>query len=404
MTALRSDPRSSGARRAPQVVVLLDEKARVLSVNKGLAGTGFLGITEDEQIELHAQLHPGCDGACRFRDLWKKAWNGLVMSDSVEWEINDRILGRMLRLNLTRPPTAQDIDIERRRRYAMLCITDITRHRRDYESLIKRERALLELLREHGVRPDGTANDKEAGTFDELQCVPADLEERNRSLGRQEILVQELERKRIAGELHDSIAQSVGVIKYQIEEHVEKSSCSHPDLDLSMLEGVIDQTRTLIDEIRRISNNLAPSMLDDFGLCVALQGICAEHRSNGRDLRPICEARVDESDVPDIVKFTIYRVVQEALNNISKHSCADNARVCVLMADGRLTLEISDDGVGFEAANASHSESDGGWGLKNMRERVLATNGKFAIESVPGEGVTIRATWAHANLDALLTE
>ena len=404
MTALRIDPKSSGARRAPQVVVLLDENARVLSVNKGLAGTGFLGITEDEQIEVHAQLHPGCDGACRFRDLWKKAWNGLAMSDSVEWEINDQILGRTLRLNLTRPPTAKDVDIERRRRYAMLCITDITRHRREYESLVKREHALLDLLREHGVRPDGTADDKDAGTTDELHRPPADLEERNRSLGRQEILAQELERKRIAGELHDSIAQSVGVIKYQIEAYVEESSCSHPDLDLSMLEGVIDQATALMDEIRRISNNLAPSMLDDFGLCVALQGICAEYRSDGGNLRPVCEARVEESDLPDIVKFTIYRVVQEALNNISKHSYADNARVCVSMTDGRLTLEISDDGVGFETANASHSESDGGWGLNNMRERVLATNGEFAIESAPGEGVTIRATWTRANLDELLIE
>ena len=404
MTALYSDPKSSGARRAPQVVVLLDENARVLSVNKGLAGTGFLGITEDEQIELHAQLHPGCDGACRFRDLWKKAWNGLVMSDSVEWEINDQILGRMLRLNLTRPPTAKDVDIERRRRYAMLCITDITRHRRDYESLVKRERALLELLREHGVRPDGPANDKDAGTADELQRLPADLEERNRSLGRQEILAQEIERKRIAGELHDSIAQSVGVIKYQVEAHVDKLSRSHPDLDLSVLEGVIDQTRTLMDEIRRISNNLAPSMLDDFGLCVALQGMCAEHQSDGCDLRPVCEACVDESDLPDIVKFTVYRVVQEALNNISKHSSARNARVSAIMANGQLRLEISDDGVGFDAGDGDDSGTDGGWGLNNMRDRVLATNGEFAIETAPGEGVTILAIWARANLDELLTE
>jgi signal transduction histidine kinase len=397
VTALKSDPISSGARRAPQVVVLLDEKARVLSVNKGLAGTGFLGITEDQQIELHAQLHPDCDGACRFRDLWKKAWNGLAMSDSVEWEINDRILGRMLRLNLTRPPTAKDVDIDRRRRYAMLCITDITRHRRDYESLVKRERALLELLREHGVRPDGPANDKDAGTTDGLQRLPADLEERNRSLGRQEILAQELERKRIAGELHDSIAQSVGVIKYQIETHIEKSSCSHPDLDLSMLEGVIDQTLTLIDEIRRISNNLAPSMLEDFGLCVALQGICAEYQSGGHNLRPVCDACVDESDLPDIVKFTVYRVVQEALNNISKHSSAENARVCVFMTDRGLTLEVSDDGVGFENA-------DGGSGLNNMRDRILATHGEFALDTALGQGVTIRATWARTNLDELLTE
>jgi len=404
VTALRTDPKTAGARRAPQVVVLLDESANVLSVNKGLAGTGFLGLTEDHQTELHAQIHPDCDGGCRFADRWKKAWNSLATTDSVEWEIDDRILGKMLRLNLTRPPTSRGIDVDRRRRYALLCITDITKHRREYESLVKRERALLKLLRDHGVQPDAPSSDSDLDTTAEQPLMPASYDTRSRSLGRQEILAQELERKRIAAELHDGIAQSVGVIKYQVEASIEQISRAHPDLDISMLEGVIDQTRTVIDEIRRISNNLAPSMLEDFGLCVAVQGICTEFRSDCCDLQPNCETCIDEAELPEIVKFAAYRVVQEALTNISKHSSAKSATVSVTMNDGNLRLEIVDDGVGFGHADSDESTADStrGLGLQNMRERVVASSGEFAIESLPGEGARILATWAREDLAELL--
>ena len=170
MTALTSEPTSSGARRAPQVVVLLDEESRVLSVSTGLAGAGFLGLTEDEQVELHIQLHPECDGDCHFLDLWKRAWNSLNTTDSLEWEIDDPVLGKLLRLNLTRPPTSKNIDNERRRRHALLPVTDITKHRREYESLIKRERTLMKLLREQGVDLDESANDDEQ-LVEEIRAV-----------------------------------------------------------------------------------------------------------------------------------------------------------------------------------------------------------------------------------------
>ena len=370
MTAIRTEPTTSGARRALQVVVLLDEESRVLSVSKGLAGNGFLGLTEDEQVELHAQLHSGCDGECHFSDLWKKAWKSLATTDSIEWEIDDPVVGRLLRLNLTRPPTTKDVENERRRRHALLTITDITKHRREYESLIKRERTLMKLLRDQGVEPDQSANDDGDEPMSEHIRAVADYTRKYRAFNREAILAQELERKRIASELHDSLAQSAGVIKYNVEASIEQLSRLQPDLDLALLESVIEQTKGLVDEIRRISNNLAPSMLEDFGLCVALQGICSQFRSPDCELQPMCDTCVDETALPDIVKFTVYRVVQEALNNIAKHASASEVRVELRMQDGALRLLIRDNGSGFNPAGVAEPDDDcaAGAGLRTATD------------------------------------
>lgn len=403
---MQNEPTSSGARRARQVVVLLDENARVLSVNTSLAGNGFLGLTEDEQLEIHAQLHPLCDGDCHFNDLWKKAWNSVSSTGTVEWEIDDPVLGKLLRLNLTRPPATRSADDERRRQHALLTVTDITKHRREYESLIKRERTLMKLLREQGIEPDDSANDDSDESRVEAIRAIADYTRKYRAFNRQAILAQELERKRIASELHDSLAQSAGVIKYNVEASVEQLSRLQPDLDLALLESVIDQTKALVDEIRRISKNLAPSMLEDFGLCVALNGICNEFRSSDCDLRPSCETDINESELPDIVKFTVYRVVQEALNNIAKHAEANDVCVSLRFEGEALELSIQDDGVGFDLTDIREPRDDRsrGSGLRNMRERVMATGGEYSIESDPGRGVRIVATWSCESLELLSDE
>jgi signal transduction histidine kinase len=406
VTLLSINPQSLGARRASKAIILLDEKARVLSVNRCLAGTSFEHLTENGHVELHQQLHPDCVGKCRFVSLWKKAWNGLSATQSIEWELDDPVTDKLLRLNLAKPPSDDNVEIDRRRRHALLTITDITKHRREYESLVKRERALLKLLREQGVDPSASANDEVAvNRSDDIRMLEKYGRE-FRSVSRQAMLAQEVERRRIAAELHDSIAQSAGVIKYSVEANVARLSRAYPDLDLSSLEEVIDQTKSLVDEVRRVSNNLAPSMLEDFGLCVALQAICSEFRSESCELRPTCEACVDEAELPDIVKFAVYRVVQEALNNISKHSRASHAQVIVKTVDGDLRLEVSDDGVGFDLAGEETlvDNSNVSFGLHSMRERILSAGGDFSINTAPQRGVIILATWSAEELDLLLSD
>ena len=92
-------------------------------------------------------------------------------------------------------------------------------------------------------------------------------------------MAQENERKRIASDLHDGIAQSLTMLKFGIETSIEKLSAENSDLDLQMLESIAEQTKRTVEEVRRISQNLAPTMLDDFGLQVAIEWLCDEVES-----------------------------------------------------------------------------------------------------------------------------
>jgi len=366
-------------------VLLLDSEGRVLSINKSLAGTAFSKLKSGIDAGLHEQLHRECAGDCRFDDLWKKAWRSLSSMDSVEWEVDDPVIERMLRINLAKPPMADGVDVDRRRGHALIMMTDITRHRRDYESLVERERALLKIVKKQGADSGQPANDDDAS-------------DNMRSLGRHLILAQEMERKRIASELHDGIAQSAGVIKYNIEASIERLARADPSLDLGLLEGVVDQTKSLLEEVRRISRNLAPSMLDDFGLCVALRWLCDEFRSDTCDIQPDCSICVDESVLPHPVKIAVFRVAQEALNNISKHASASIVKVDVSMSAQALQLEVHDNGVGLASGGSTDHH---GSGLQNMRERVETTGGEFSIESATAKGTVIRASWDQSALELL---
>ena len=376
---------SIGTRRVAQVVLLLDSEGRVLSVNRSLAGTTFSRLEPGTDAELHEQLHSNCDCKCRFNDLWKKAWRSLSSTDGIEWEVDDSVTGRMLRINLAKPPAADGVVVDRRRGHALMIMTDITKHRREYESLIRREKALKQLVGERGESGVRSVKDGDAG-------------ESRESMGGEVILAQELERKRIASELHDGLAQSAGVIKYNIEASIERLSRADPSLDLSLLESVVEQTRSLLEEVRRVSTNLAPSMLDDFGLCVALQWLCDEFRSDTCDYQPNCSTCLDESNLPHTVKIAIFRVVQEALNNISKHASASMVHVDVSMFEDQLQLEVRDDGVGLASDDSSGGH---GSGLQNMCERVESTGGEFSIESATGKGTVIRAIWTESSLRLL---
>jgi signal transduction histidine kinase len=399
-------PRSTGSKWAPQIVLVLDQDTRVLNINRGLAGPTFTMLATHEKASLHQQLHPECDGGCSFDELWKKAWTCLSTRDSVEWEVDDSKLQKLLRLNLSRPLTSQGIAQDRRRRHALLTITDITEHRYEYDSLIKREGALVRLLKEQGVIFESAPHDDTGATQTREMLVLADYGKKYRSLSRQVIMAQELERKRIATELHDGVAQSLGVIKYNVEASVARISRSDSDADLKPLEGVVEQITRLLDEVRRISNNLAPSVLDDFGLCDAVAWLCNEYREAGRELNPSCDTCIKENSLPDNVKIAAFRVIQEALQNIAKHSSASDVKVVLSMQDGGLQISIIDNGIGFDSESVEPAESrrNGGFGLRSMRDRVLVTGGEFWIDSTSDAGTKINASWSRTNLDLMSDE
>ena len=387
-----------GPKRAPQVVVLLDDETRVFGVNRSLAGTNFESLSESSQQPIHTQLHPGCAGHCRFVEMWDKAWTGLKSRDTIEWELEDSVLEKLFRLNLLRTPELGNVEKERRGRQVLLTITDITKYRREYESLIEQQQALIRLLMAQQLEMVVEPFDDDGDTGNRLM---ADYARTERSLNRQLIQAQERERKRIASELHDGIAQSIGVVKYRIEDAIARFANDNPDLDLTVLEGTIADVKSLVDEVRRISRNLSPSILEDFGLQVAMEWLCKDFKAQNRDLDVSCSVSLDEAVTPELVKVAIYRVAQEASQNIAKHSAATRVQMRLESTNGNVKLVIVDNGAGFDVADQREFDGKRGLGLRNMRERVEATGGEFELKATPKKGVEVRAFWTVEDLDSI---
>jgi signal transduction histidine kinase len=262
---------------------------------------------------------------------------------------------------------------------------------------VEQQQALIRLLMAQRLESGEEPFDDAGDTGNRLMAGYVKTE---RSLSRQLIQAQERERKRIASELHDGIAQSIGVVKYRIEDAVANFARENPDLDLTLLEGTIDDIKGLVDEVRRISGNLSPSMLEDFGIHVALEWLCKEFKGQNRDVDVTCSVSIDESKTPELLKVAIYRVAQEALQNVTKHAGATRVRALLESTDGGVKLVISDNGSGFDPGDGPRGfDGKSGMGLRSMRERVDATGGEFKLKAAPKKGVEVRAFWDGEELD-----
>jgi len=198
---------------------------------------------------------------------------------------------------------------------------------------------------------------------------------------------QEEERRRIARELHDDLGQRLTGIKLNIEVFEDDIPKTNKKL-LKKLKNIKRQIDVMITEISRISSNLRPTALDDFGLVVALQLLCKEFQQ-AHNLKIKFQADAREH-YDEHFEIALYRIAQEALSNIAKH--AEAASACVQLSDSgnAIALTIQDDGKGFELEKVRRQRGPGrGLGLISMRERAEVLGGSFRIESSPKRGATI---------------
>ncbi len=203
----------------------------------------------------------------------------------------------------------------------------------------------------------------------------------------------EEERKRIAGELHDTIGACLSGIKFKVEDVLEQIG-EKADAETRSLKTIVPVIQEAVEECRRIQMDLRPSMLDDLGLLPTLSWFSRRFQTIYSGIRVNQEVMIEESAVPDSLKIVIYRVTQEAMNNIAKHSKADLVRLCLRKIDGRVEVTVEDNGQGFDLENLSDAESARrGLGLTSMRERTELSGGSFDIESSVGKGTIIRASW-----------
>ncbi len=193
---------------------------------------------------------------------------------------------------------------------------------------------------------------------------------------------QEQERQRLSRELHDGLGQTLVAIKLKLES-IPLEEVGNQRKTVESVKQMFNQT---IEETRRMSNNLMPAALTEFSLAVVLRNLCIEIESNSGINVSLVIGVLPES-FNQLLKTYIYRISQEALNNIVKHSGASRAVISIFSDISKLYLHIEDNGSGFDSTRGYES----GNGLYNMKERVNLLNGKFEIITSKGNGVKIQA-------------
>jgi len=311
------------------------------------------------------------------------AYSGSVHEGTDTYEIEHRVVRKStgeIRIVQERCEHIRDASGQIIRSIGM--VHDITERKRAEEALRQRTFELQQLTEtlEQRVR--------------ERTAELAKANEALRQLSLKLLSAQEEERKRIAGEIHDTLGACLSAIKFKVES-VFQGITKTPNAPIESLAAIIPVIQEGVEECRRIQQDLRPSMLDDLGLLPTLSWFCRRFQTIYSGIRVDQEVTIEEGEVPVSLKIVIYRVVQEAMNNSAKHSKANRLRLCLLKMDGRINLMVEDNGQGFDLEKVVSSENTTrGLGLTNMRERIELSGGSFEIESAKGKGTIVRAWWS----------
>ena len=197
--------------------------------------------------------------------------------------------------------------------------------------------------------------------------------------------VREKEQARIAREIHDELGQMLTAIKMDISSAGKKIGKSEKDAK-NHIESALSLTDDMIKTVRKIASELRPSVLDDLGLEAALDWQSQEFEKHNPDIQCIFYSSVNDLAIEKNTATALYRIYQESLTNIARHSGATKVKAELNHIDGQLILTVTDNGKGFDQEEVKDKKS---LGLVVMKERVLMINGLLTIESEPGKGTTV---------------
>ena len=214
-------------------------------------------------------------------------------------------------------------------------------------------------------------------------------EEMLRQLPIRIINAQETERRRVARDLHDSVNQILSSVKFRLESVEEKVQRKDDALRIEVANAKLSLEKAM-QEVRRISRNLRPSELDDLGVIPAVRSMCEEFKEVTKIDVDLKFSRLPETLSPEI-EVTMYRIIQEALNNTAKHSEASRLSIHCAKDRSSLTIRIKDNGKGFDQHDpAMNAPENSGTGLLNMKERAAFIGGTVSIRSSPKKGMEIK--------------
>jgi len=211
---------------------------------------------------------------------------------------------------------------------------------------------------------------------------------------RYELEAETRERQRVARELHDGVTQLLGTTLFRVRGLEEGA---HPDPEpIRRVRVLLEQA---IQEVRRISSNLAPDVLSELGLCAAVRVL-------GRDFEEKTGATVTvscqniPSDLPGEIAWSIYRILQEGLQNVEKHAAARQTRLTIQRRGAWVRVTLKDDGRGFKSVMPPKGhEWEPTRGLRNMKHRAEQAGGSLTIQTAPGKGtrISVRIPWRQSS-------
>ncbi len=204
-----------------------------------------------------------------------------------------------------------------------------------------------------------------------------------RAMAGQLVMSQEAERARVARELHDGVSQWLVSVKYVFESALERArSSAHTEAAVTeKLEEGVERLREVLGEVRRISHDLRPALLDDLGLAGAVEHLASTWGQRS-GVHVALRNEVHDS-LPEAVSTALFRVAQEALGNVESHAQAQHVQLRLMRGQSMQILEVEDDGQGFNADAVMRGPRTG-LGLTHMRERIESLGGYFRIDSSSG--------------------
>ncbi|HEV7453148.1 MAG TPA: GAF domain-containing sensor histidine kinase [Pseudonocardiaceae bacterium] len=219
----------------------------------------------------------------------------------------------------------------------------------------------------------------------------AEREEAMERFAEQIVLLQETERRRLAGEIHDGISQRIVSLSFHLCAAAD-TVATDPARAAEQIAYAQELAAGALEETRLAIAGLRPPVLDDLGLAASLESLA---RST-----PLPNVQVDTvpTSLPEHVETAVYRIAQEALQNVMKHASAEHVHLRLSATAGAVLLEISDDGTGFDPASATEPAGPVGYGLPGMQQRAELLGGQLTADSSPGRGtvVRLRVPIAHA--------
>jgi len=254
-----------------------------------------------------------------------------------------------------------------------------------YVPLIVRDRAIGVIVAHDKNGGDPRFGDDDVRLGESLAArasIAVDLSERvTRDAVRRVVEAQELERKRLARELHDETGQALTSILLGLKSLEQAIGSEEAREGVESLRGLVVST---LQGVRRLAVELRPSALDDFGLGPALERLVDTHRQDA-SVEVDLEVRLKGERLPSEVETTLYRIVQEALTNVAKHADATRISILLMRKDEAAVLVVEDDGKGFDLGEIRPE----GLGIAGMRERVGLLGGQLRLEGAPGKGTTL---------------